>query len=121
MSMKRHIVGGVDVGQNPSALSEEHTIFASFHGFENLPHEGGKITTSPTIVCHGHSWAITVYPGGSESATGDTTFVSIFLHLEDDSMSEVTVKYSLRVGSMSSVVDRSCSNQTENAGDSDTF
>jgi hypothetical protein len=27
----------------------------------------------------------------------------------------------LRVGSMSSVVDRSCSNQTENAGDSDTF
>ena len=56
MSTASKIVATADVGR-PKRLSEKHTIVASFHDFENLPHNG-VLTCSPVMVCHGHSWSI---------------------------------------------------------------
>jgi hypothetical protein len=90
MSRKRTIVGGVET------LSEEQTIVASFHDFANLPHEQNFSTRSPRIQCHGHSWVIRVYPGHHKRQSGDTTFVSIYLYLEDDPPFDVPAKVTLR-------------------------
>ena len=64
MSNKRpKIVASVEVGK-PKVLSEKHTIQASFHDFESLPHEKGNYTRSPEMSCHGQPWKIIIYPGG---------------------------------------------------------
>jgi hypothetical protein len=113
--MQRHIVGAADVGKGPSVLSEEHTMVVSFHDFENLPCVNGEETTSPIISCHGHSWSICVYPGG-DYATVCSNFVSISLYLQDDPMSEVLAKYSLRVGSKTFIKNRVLFNRKVKVG-----
>jgi hypothetical protein len=41
---RRKIVASVEVGK-AQVVSEKHTILASFHGFESLPHERGAYCT----------------------------------------------------------------------------
>lgn len=98
MSNKKRIVSSVDVGK-PEVLSEKHTIQASFHGFENLPHKKGDRTCSPEMTCHGHPWKIVVYPGGGRDTedTDSGPSLSVFLYYEG--AGHPKVNFTIRIGS----------------------
>lgn len=78
----------------PKSLSEKHTIVASFHDFESLPHKKGDCTNSPEMTCHGHKWQVPVNPGG-DMISDDGTWTSIFLV----GTGGVKTNFTIRVGS----------------------
>jgi speckle-type POZ protein len=60
-------------------LSETHTIRFVFHDFEKLPYDRDESTKSSASLCHGYTWKLFLYPGGSMMSNSNTVNVSAFL------------------------------------------
>jgi len=59
--------------------SDWHAIRATFHNFENLPHERGKSVKSEIMECHGLKWQILVWPRGHVQSSRDEIFLAASL------------------------------------------
>ena len=91
------IVAVGHVGGKEQVDSEWHTVKAVFHDFADLPHAFGEHVQSPTLECHGHVWAVMLYPGGNAAASQDDDQVSIYLRCISAMKGRVKVKANFRI------------------------
>ena len=88
------VVGTVDVG-TPLCLSEPKTMVFNFHNFEQLQ---DKCHSSSAISCHGHQWAIQLFPFGNTEESEADGYISVFLSCKDPPQKGIKTSFSLRMG-----------------------
>ena len=105
------IEGKVSVGCPPSCGEELKSFQFHFHDFANLSTTRDHYIVSPEFTCHGHQWALQVYPGGSSNATEGQ--VSAYLaHLSNEAIT---------VGNDVNVVDKFGKQMTHHTLSNDEF
>ena len=76
---------------------------ASFEGFDGLPHQNEKFTSSRSAQLHGYDWQLTIFPGGVRNDDGtaaDETaevYVAIQLDRVDKFPAIVKAQFALRL------------------------
>ena len=87
------IVGTADLGTSLGPYTEAKRMQFRLHGFDELPHEVGKYSVTPSIECFGYKWHLYVFPGGwKEEHEGK---VGVFLRVDDNATP--SAKFTMRL------------------------
>jgi len=103
MTSKPDFDGVAVVGQR-DLLSKKRTLLWKFCSFEDNDQKRDEKVVGPDLNCHGISWALSVYPRGDDYSSEETEYISVYLNNESDK--EVKVTFTLRVGDISTTVER---------------
>mmetsp|Transcript_18991 Transcript_18991/g.28085 ORF Transcript_18991/g.28085 Transcript_18991/m.28085 type:complete len:443 (-) Transcript_18991:123-1451(-) len=91
----------INVGRAALKISKVETLRFDFRDFANLEQKKDEGVFSPSLVAHGYTWRLAVYPRGTNESKSDPVFVAAYLELiqgkeEDDPNPSVTITYAIR-------------------------